>query len=333
MVNYFDKNNPQNPHDAAFKAAMDDIRVAREFFETYLPEHVKKLINPETLAIHNTSFIDKELHPTASDVLYGVELNDKRKSEAYLYILVEAQTNPDKWLPFRMLDYIVKIITRHIDQRKAKRQKLEKLPLVFPIIFYNGKSNYNHPIDIPSLFEYPELAEHMLTKEFKFIELRAMDDQALLKHHWVGLLELFMKHAKVRDAQMLLESVLDLFIEPLLKQEANKYVSAMLAYLISVGEVSDIKGFLAYLKGKITTPYPQLEGDVMRIADQLRQQGIQQGIQQGEYFILKAQLEDKFGTISSRYQKYLENLPHEDLISLSKRLLRAETIDELFDGK
>jgi len=243
------------PHDSGFKGAMSDVRVACEFFTSYLPDDVQQRIDFNTLEMQNCSFIDKELHKTASDVLYRVHLKDEQKSAAYLYILVEAQTNPDKWLPFRMLGYILQILERH---RQQKINDENFLPIVWPVIFYTGTKKYTYPVDIPSLFYDRELAMHMLTGEYKFIDLQKTEDDLLLQHRWTGLMEMFMKHARDRDALSLLQSTLSVFIEPLLQQKANKYVASILKYLVAMGEVSDVDSFIAFLKTQVSEPFPKV---------------------------------------------------------------------------
>jgi len=271
------KHTVQYPHDSSFKGAMQDLRVAKEFFTHYLPENIQRLISLGTLELQNSTYIDRDLHATASDVLYRVELADELKAPAFLYVLIEAQTNPDKWLPFRMLGYVVQIIQQHIKQQKAV---VDKLPLVFPVIFYTGKDKYHHPVNTLDLFHYPALAKHMLIGQYKLIDLKNLDDDVLLTHQWTGLLELFLKHAKTRDAVNLVIMAQQL-IKSLLQLGANNYVSSMLKYLISEGEVDDVDTFINILRHEVIEPFTEMEGEVMTIAEQLKQKGRQEGMQQG----------------------------------------------------
>jgi len=275
-----EKEKVPHPHDSGFKNAIHDLRVAREFFINYLPEHVQKRIRLDTLELQNSAFIDRELHPTASDVLYRVNLSDKTASSAFLYVLIEQQSQPDRWLPFRMLGYVVQIIEQYRKQMADKKQVLDTLPLVFPLIFYTGKDAYTYPLNTPALFDDPELATAMLVNDCRFIDLKTLDDSVLLSHQWTGLLEIFMKHAKTRDAVNLLQDTLQL-IKSLLRVDANNYVSSMLKYLISEGEVEDVNHFMALLRRQVIEPFPEMGDTVMTIAEQLEQRGVQQGIRQG----------------------------------------------------
>ena len=61
----------------AFKSAMLDLRVAREFFEQHLPEHIKPLVNLKSLNLEPCSFVDEKLKPSATDLLYRTQFNFK----------------------------------------------------------------------------------------------------------------------------------------------------------------------------------------------------------------------------------------------------------------
>ena len=44
----------KNPHDKMFYMAMQDPAVARDFFETHLPAHVKELVVLDTLKLESS---------------------------------------------------------------------------------------------------------------------------------------------------------------------------------------------------------------------------------------------------------------------------------------
>ena len=48
-------------HDNLFKVSLSDPKITKEFFETYLPEEIKQLIDLNSLKAEKESFIDNEL--------------------------------------------------------------------------------------------------------------------------------------------------------------------------------------------------------------------------------------------------------------------------------
>ncbi|MCC8462460.1 MAG: Rpn family recombination-promoting nuclease/putative transposase [Rickettsia endosymbiont of Ecitomorpha arachnoides] len=97
-------------HDKFFQKALENPYVAREFFETYLPPHIKALFSPTTLILENDSFIEPNLKESITDVLFSVKINN---SESYLYLLLEHQSSSDHLMAFRLFKYMLNIAERH----------------------------------------------------------------------------------------------------------------------------------------------------------------------------------------------------------------------------
>ena len=85
------------PHDLFFKHSVDDVSVAKSFFQAHLPASLQQRIHWDTLRLTNKSFSDEQLQALHSDVVYSCQLDQKR---AYIYLLIEQQTDPDPLLPF-----------------------------------------------------------------------------------------------------------------------------------------------------------------------------------------------------------------------------------------
>ncbi len=59
------------------------------------------------------SYVDNKLKHKHVDVLYRTEFDNK---PGYFYILSEHQTQPDKKMPLRIMQYILRIIEHHQKQ-------------------------------------------------------------------------------------------------------------------------------------------------------------------------------------------------------------------------
>ena len=129
-------HNHPSPHDRFIRSMMSDQLVAREFFEQHLPENIKKLVHLNTLKPQSDSFVDEELKMKMVDLLYRVQFGEK---EGYLFLLLEHQSKPDKWMAFRLLKYSLAIMEKHLKETHAK-----ELPVVYPMVLYNGKSKYRY---------------------------------------------------------------------------------------------------------------------------------------------------------------------------------------------
>ncbi|MCD6046808.1 MAG: hypothetical protein K0S08_455 [Gammaproteobacteria bacterium] len=161
---------------------------------------------------------------------------------------------------------------------------------MFPLIFYNGEKPYLYSTDLFSLFgKNRDIAQSCLLGPYTLINLAKVPDDEIKRHQWVGLMEMVMKHAKVRDVLVLVEEILKTFIEPiLLPAQADDYITSMLYYTLNqtqkgnVGEIIELfhKHASKELEGKMTSLAQQL-------VDKGRQQGIQEGLQQGKAKIIR----------------------------------------------
>lgn len=129
-----------NPHDRYFRSAMSNLSVAREFFSAHLPDAVKAQIDFNSLVLKSESFIDKRLYQYYLDILYSVKFIN---GQGYLYLLTEHQSTPERFMAFRMLNYAVRIMEKHLSQSPGC-----ELPIVVPLLFYNGERPYDQTRDL-----------------------------------------------------------------------------------------------------------------------------------------------------------------------------------------
>lgn len=264
------------PHDRAIKLALSDVRVARDLFNYYLPEKIKEIVNLENLFLQSGSFVDKELKSSCTDLLYHVELNNQDSTSGYLYLLVEAQRNPDKWMAFRLLKYIVRIL----EQYQRQHPNENELPLVVPLVLYVGEGIYPFSLEVKTLFgKHANYAAENLLGPYPHVDLQVIPDEDICQHSWSGLLELVLKQAKKRDAIQLLETLIVNFLEPLkMEPHADIYIEGMLNYLIDQADIVNVPKFFEHLQNHLP---PTKEETIMSIAERLRQEGLARGIMQG----------------------------------------------------
>ena len=184
------------PHDSFFKKSMQNLNVAKDFFALHLPKEVQKQINLDTIAFEKTSFITDRAKTSNKkqeqrvDMLYSVKVNGE---EGYIYLLSEQQSTPDSKMPLRIMRYILEIIQYHFD--KKQKGKNGYVPIIWPLIFYNGNEPYN--LNTSFLGMYPSghraLAEKILTSPFQLIELNKIEDNDLRDHVWAAIMELSMQ--------------------------------------------------------------------------------------------------------------------------------------------
>ncbi len=332
-----------SPHDKLFKSAMADLRVAREFFEHYLPPSVQEAIDLNSLELEQGSYIDQSLKLSNSDLLYKINIGEK---PGFLYLLCEHQSSIDKLMPLRLWQYIIAIWAEHL-----KKTQSETLPLVIPIVFYHGQGPYTGSRDIQSLIDAPEDLIKQLFDPFHLIDSHDLSDEALREQTWAGIMAFVLKHARARDFMVFIKP----FIEMLnrLGQElgSTPYQITLINYLLAVGKTNKTKDFVDALKEGVSS---QTGENVMSIATQLIEEGFQKGVEQerqahrsiatqlieegfqkgmqrGESAILVHLLECKFGKIPIKYREQIDQADTKQLLAWAGQALKIKAVSELFE--
>lgn len=145
--------NITHKHDMLAKSLFLDLDAARDFLAIHLSSEILIMCDLASLNIESSSFIDGTLRPHYSDILYSINLYTNKKNpmpdKSYIYVLIEHQRDPEKSMPLTLFRHHLNALEKHIE--KFPEDQL-KLPLIIPIVFYNGKrSPYPYPTDIANM--------------------------------------------------------------------------------------------------------------------------------------------------------------------------------------
>ncbi len=100
--------------------------------------------------------------------------------EAFVYVLIEHQSSPDRMMPLRMLRYLIRIWDRYLDEHpKAKR-----LPMIVPLVVYQGSRRWTHPVELGELLDIDPETAHLAGEflpRFRFLldDLTKLDKTTL----------------------------------------------------------------------------------------------------------------------------------------------------------
>lgn len=327
-------NIVHNPHDNFFKNSLSNLKVAKEFFQQHLPTEAQQQLELNSLELQSGTYIDQALKHTASDILYKVNYIDGTGS-AYLYILAEHQSSVDTHMPFRLLRYIISIWTEHL-----KKYKDDKLPLVIPLVFYNGPQKYNGPTDIRELIKAPkELIDLFLFTPFHLIDTQVISDKDLREKHWAGLMTYVMKHIYAREALNYVEDLVEFVKHICQAGGGSHYGTSALYYFVTQTNTTDPGQLLEALtqglaqEGKIMSTVAEYWTEKYKdtwVKTGI-EQGIEQGEQQGERKLLIRLLKRKFNGVPEGYKQRIKYASSENLLKWADKVLDSNTIEEIFD--
>ncbi|KAJ6625043.1 Recombination-promoting nuclease pSLT051 [Pseudolycoriella hygida] len=260
-------------HDKIFRKSMENPIVAKEFLATHLPKDILALIDRTTLKLEKDSFIESDLSETISDILFSVKFNDK---DGYIFLLLEHQSTVDQLMAFRLFKYMINICDRYL----TTNPKAKRLPLIYPLVLYNGKKKYDAPLNIWDLFTYPDLARCFWTNDCQLINVHDIPDEELKKKVWSGILLFFLKH--IHERQLLKRWQEISYLLPELSKITIGYdhIKNLLQYTLTFIEQSDKIELEKILKNSLTKE--KGEELMPNIAQVWKEEGIQIGEAIGE---------------------------------------------------
>ena len=238
---------------------------ARDFLEIHLPVELRELCDLNTLHLESGSFIEESLKGHSTDVLYSVQMQG---NPGYLHVVIEHQSKPDKKMAFRMMRYSIAAMHRHLEADH------DKLPLVVPILFYQGEAT-PYPLSMCwfDMFYSPELARRVYNSPFPLVDITITPDDEIMQHRRIAILELLQKHIRQRDLMLLLEQLVTLIDEG---YTSGSQLVAMQNYMLQRGHTEQADLFYGVVRDRETGGE-----SMMTLAQWFEEKGIEKGMEKG----------------------------------------------------
>jgi len=151
-------------NDNGYKMLFSHPLMIEDLLKSFVKEDFVKDIDFSYLKEMKTDFVTKEFKNRATDLLWKTKFKGK---DAYIFILIEFQSTVDRFMSLRCLNYITLF---YLDLIK-KEKKLKKLPVIFPIVLYNGENNWTAPTMIDELIESPIKSLKKYIPKFEYYKI------------------------------------------------------------------------------------------------------------------------------------------------------------------
>jgi predicted transposase/invertase (TIGR01784 family) len=283
------KSPVEQPHDKLIRRLLSSVPTARDILESYLPHEVNALIDLDTLERQPDTFVDAQHRKHEIDVLFKTQCKNTKK-EAYIWVLIEQQRDPDVWLPLRIFGYIA-VIWDNFRKKYSSRAQSVKIPFIYPLIISNATKPYPHSLALRDLIEPEEavlLFDNLFKTPIQLIDLAALPDEKLRihlqQHIRAHALLLSLKHVFDANLQSILETSLVVAFKKLEEMGFKDDVADLLYYLYNEGNLIDSEQFWAFLHQKFSS---DVEEKVMTLGQRDRQQAVQQAAQQEKIKVLQ----------------------------------------------
>ncbi len=312
-----------NPHDSYFKLILARPDAVTDFLINYLPPEVVAQLDLSAPELMKDSFVDPELQQHFADLLYRVGL--KSGGAAYVGILFEHKSAPDKLVSFQVLRYKVRIWEPMI------RQKVSTLPPIFPIVVYHGRSPWQVARNFGALIAAEAtspLQKYEPQFEYYLVDLSALSDEEIKGAVFLRVGLLLLKYIFTRRLWGQLPLILGLL--PVPEQSALEYFSTSMRYVEFVrGRMTE-----SIFQEVVFTAFPALGEKLMQAfnaswIEQGIQQGIQQGRQDGIAALTLRLLQRRIGKVSAETETRIHALSVEQLENLGEACLDFSQPEDL----
>ena len=258
-------------HDRLFRNVFGDRREAAALLRPHLPATLADALNWSTLSLLNRSYIDDDARASELDLLFTIERNADEAPLA-LYVLLEHQSEPKRYMRLRLLKYCCRIW-------EQAEQEEGRLRAIVPVVLYQGRRSWPWPTELSELFA-PVEREWPWTPGFAHLLI----DQSQAAGEQLGggprgriaLLALMAAYRQGREQlQLALRAVRLLAALP----PAGRFdiVRLFVTYLLQTQD----EAHLPRLSEEWRRRAPEAGGDFVTIAEMLIKQGRQEGHLEG----------------------------------------------------
>jgi predicted transposase/invertase (TIGR01784 family) len=171
-------------HDKGYKSLLSSKKVFLEMLRSFVNQSWVNNVNENDLIRIDKSYVSQDFSGQESDIVYQAKLRRGLKTrDIYFYVLVELQSKVDALMPFRLLSYMVEIWRDTIkDAGKLSARMKFQLPVIVPIVIYNGKRRWNVPLSFKGKLTSAKLfGDEVLDFSYLLIDIWRYDEQELFR--------------------------------------------------------------------------------------------------------------------------------------------------------
>ena len=331
-------------HDSGYKQLFSHPQMVRDLLLGFLPGPWLKNARFDTLERINASYVSESEQHRHNDMVWRLKVGTRW---VWVYLLLEFQSKPDKWMAVRMMAYVSLLAQSLIKQKQLQQGRL---PALIPLVLYNGQARWTAPTDVnqcfapslPGLARFrPRLMYHLIDEARLQLspsaEVRNLVDAVFQLERstdfdTVGRAIMALRHALQAPGQNELQRTLNAWLREQLSRKAPSELSVAttLAHLPDLMEGTPM---LADTMGRLFTEALQ------KGKKQGRKEGRQEGRQEGRkeardeglISMLTHLVEHRFGPIPEWALARIQSAQADQLMHWGQLILTAPSLEALFE--
>jgi hypothetical protein len=305
-------------HDHSYKLLFAHPRMVRDLLEAFVGGEWIGQLDFRTLERVSGSYVSEDLRGRADDIVWRVRCGDR-----YMYLLIEFQSSVEPFMAVRVQTYVGLLYQDLLRANQISED--DRLPVVLPIVLYNGDARWRAAEDVASLIEDgpAELESYRSRLRYLLIDEGCYADDELRDAHNFAAALFRLENCCCRE-------------------RVPEIVSALLDELARSAQTALYRAFSIWLDRVLFVRWPGLRaGEVDHLwerqtmlsarLDEWEAEFMERGKREGEETILLRQLKKRFGELPAAVVDALHAAPSERLVVWAERLLDVRSLNELFD--
>lgn len=309
-------------HDRSYRLLFAQPRMVEDLVREFVPEAWVERLDFSTLERVNASYVSKRMKRREGDMVWKLRRQDG--APVYVYVLLEFQSSVDRFMAVRMMAYVAML---YQDLRARGELTADGLlPLVLPLVVYNGDKRWWAPRELSELIEQVEPGAEVYVPRLRYRVIDKGDYDAKDLERRGSLTALLLWLEKNRTPQAL-----------------KRVVPRLAAMLEQTEDLPLRQAFMAWfhlmLDPEETRAVPELRNleefheMLQDTIEQWRQQLRRQGARTAEANLLLRQLERKFGPLDSKTRARVRKAGSKRLLEWADRFVTADRLEEVFGAE
>ncbi len=261
------------PHDKYFQRVFSNAEDAASLLRSCVPAALARTLRWSTLTHLPGRFVSDDWHDSEGDLVFSVQRKGSDEVPVLVYVVLEHQSTPDRWMPLRMLNYCTQVWVAWQDSH----QQEERLPLIVPLVFYQGGQRWEYAREFAELVADAEEWRWVPRFEHLLIDQTEQSPDSVTGAVAARLLQISMM-ARFREASGELLEQATRLIRELYRARGFDAVAKHVEYVLATQPKANRRLFAEALRRNV----PGRGGDLMNYVEELIEQGRQEGRREGE---------------------------------------------------
>lgn len=269
-------------HDKWYTRLFSDPKIVQELLESFVHEDFVKELDFSTIKKLNTKFVSVSGHSRHADLVFEIKSGGQ---SAYIYLFLEFQSTVDRFMALRMNRYITEFYEelRKIETKKQGKS-LQLLNPPFPILIYNGSSQWTAPERMSELFHASSIPKEYIP-EFKYfkIAINEIPKRELVKIRNAVAAVFYIENCTADEFSHNMKTLVSL-LRAVLKKDGEEILTAIVNRMLDLEKLPKTSKTITTVE-ELMEVTSMLEANTKKWEASVLERGIEQGIAKTQFDI------------------------------------------------